>query len=401
MATIKAGAFDSQSGLEDDVVIEVGGNVVARFDETGLVGAENGGSTPADAAGLLFSSTGSTPDQPTFAQAVERNPNLFYSEWLPLFDYGTAVGTTDGVVYLHPIGSDNVYATETYNEYFSGDVEPDWAGDAPNLGDQVSDGDLTWTNIGLFSGYPPVPTTWQAETEYAPMAAVWPTTPDGNVWVAFPPGPLTSGSSEPDWSAAAVGAYVSDGDGYWFNAGPGLAAAPFSGEWSAAAVAEATAGAEAPPLALISPGGAANDSLLPALDLKTPDSNRTTSGLVRFWNLAINRLTEISRIYTNVLNYTDKNGDPVQVLKWDGFDKWGLILDFDGFMRFQVNTKTFIRVIDGSFVPVIFGEAVNAAPLDDELAAKEAALWFTDTGVHFKRRSDDGNTIQTLDIIWD
>lgn len=160
--------------------------------------------------------------EPTFAQIRAANPAVYVSGWSATHDYAADIGTADGVQFLKPSGTTNVFVAEVFATYMTGGSEPTWNASAPTVGDTLVDGDLTWYNVGPLSGFAE-PTEWATLTEYTTPAFVWPTDPNGHLYCTFPGypsglGPMTSNSTEPIFPTANHD-YVADGDGYWFDLG--------------------------------------------------------------------------------------------------------------------------------------------------------------------------------------
>jgi hypothetical protein len=83
---------------------------------------------------------------PAFLE-VRQSDVLHYAP--PPWQAGTLYESGMGITPTTPTGS--VYINTV--EGVTGTVEPDWATDAPDKGDTVTDGDVTWQNVG---GYIPL-----------------------------------------------------------------------------------------------------------------------------------------------------------------------------------------------------------------------------------------------------
>lgn len=161
--------------------------------------------------------------RPTLMDLVAAG-NLVYRRegWIPNYDFGAAnagqmgVSQTDRIVFLHPTGDPNVFASE-YG--VTGATIPDFSS-APNRGDSVNDSGTTWYNVGPAASFPPSPVVWTPDTANDPNRRAvlwWPPTPNGHLYGNFPGYAGNTGSSLPTF--ATDGDYNGDGDGYVVDLG--------------------------------------------------------------------------------------------------------------------------------------------------------------------------------------
>lgn len=206
----------------------------------------NGGSVPdSTVTGPLASipepEEGAT-SAPTLAE-IDSSYNVFI-EWSAETDYSRPFAfNADQVIVLLPETSANVFAAEI-NGASTGAMEPDWSS-APNVGDTVADDGVTWTNIMPQASWPPVPVTFAVDTAYAPGTLLWPTTPNGHLYLVYPGSDFEAASEPSPWSIK--GNYTSGDTGYALDLGTKLTTAYAGGEVSTAGVPDATALANALP----------------------------------------------------------------------------------------------------------------------------------------------------------
>lgn len=157
---------------------------------------------------------------------------LLANGWEALKDYVTPFYAVEGSVneivqFLKPAGTVNYFAADISGGSLTGAAEPDWDVSAPNVGDSVVDDGVTWYNIGPAM---PVPAAWQAGHTYNDGDMIWPTVPNGHVFVAVPGyQPGDSDAVEPDWTTwfdRDVGGFPFnaqwDNNVYWWDAGPAV-----------------------------------------------------------------------------------------------------------------------------------------------------------------------------------
>ena len=156
--------------------------------------------------------------QPGPADLVTAGIPILVTSWTAEHDYAADLNTQDGVQFIIPTSIDGLFEAEVYGG-LTGALEPDWDGDAPNIGDSLVDGDLTWWRVGTASAWPPVPTTRQPETAYDFLAMVWRDPADGFLYIRYPDygGTLTGTGDLPFHDEF----YYSDGDIWWWRAGFG------------------------------------------------------------------------------------------------------------------------------------------------------------------------------------
>jgi len=157
--------------------------------------------------------------QPGPADLVTAGIPILVTSWTAEHDYAADLNTQDGVQFLIPTSIDGLFEAEVYGG-LTGALEPDWDGDAPNIGDSLVDGDVTWYRVGAASAWPLVPTTRQPETAYDFLAMVWRDPADGFLYIRYPDdgGTLTGTGDLPFYAGNWD---YSDGDIYWWRAGLG------------------------------------------------------------------------------------------------------------------------------------------------------------------------------------
>lgn len=156
-----------------------------------------------------------TVPTPTFSQVLSRHPQMVFT-WAALTSpaYGA-----DVIVFVH--GGTWVFQAEVLTGNLTGASEPTWA-NANDPGETLVDGDITWTNAGLWSAFPPAPTPWTLGATYTMPAFVWPTSPNGHLYAAynsFQANPF----GEPFPWPTVFGTFIAEpgggGTGFWMDCG--------------------------------------------------------------------------------------------------------------------------------------------------------------------------------------